>query len=446
MLRLIGYCLLACIVIAPISVHAETLRSAVQKPLERNPEVGALRANRLAIDQELEAAKSLGRPRLDITASTGYVATHRMTTGGDNDLHADTRRSQIGGVLSVPVFDGHKTRSEVDRQANRVDSARFRVRDTASSLALQAVRAYLEVLRTRQIVHIARKNVAAHNRTLQRIFRRVKAGRSADAELSQIRARIEAARASVVEARARHADAVTFYISVVGEAPNGLRPYKTPTNRLPKTVNTAISVALAESPALAALTHDLKAAEAAIRSARSEFYPKVNVEVSANRRQDSDRAYDDQDDVSAMLVLRKNIYNGGRDTARVRETFHRANQVRFAVENARLSITKEIRLSWTAIKSASLRYRVIGRQISQNRKTLRSYEKQFDIGQRSLLDILDVQNEYFVNETTHVTEKFIASFNVFRILAAMGTLTEVMNAQLPEEATTGSWRPRVIIP
>jgi outer membrane protein, adhesin transport system len=419
---------------------AEDLRSVVAKTLSSNPELSALAANRLAIDEELEAAKGLSGPTIDVKAATGSAWLEQQKDNGiDPGFKDQTGRVEMSGIISVPVFDGWKTYYEVDRNAARVESARFRVSDTANSLGLQAIQTYLEVQRASTVTAVAEKNVRAHRTYLSRVQTRVSGGNAAQAESLQARARLASADAALIEAQARLNDAFAAYIAVVGEAPGRLEAVGMP-RLLPPNVQTAVEEAYDFAPSLAALRNDITAAKAAIGTAQAEFYPKVSIEIAGDTTIDADQDFSDETNFSTLLLVKKNLYNGGVDTARLREARHRADQAGHTAMNARRQIEKEVRLSWIAMRSASDRRIVLGRQLDQNRALVKAYEKQFDIGQRSLMDILDVQNEIFTTETTAASEAFSATFNAYRVLASTGKLLEVLNLDLPEEAVRGADR------
>lgn len=426
--------------------NAETLRQAVARTLAENPEIAALRSNRLAIDQELEAAKGLGLPKLDAEGKTGYIWREQSSGGGLTAFEDDTYRYTLGGTLSVPLYDGRKTRSEVARQTARVQSARHRVKDTASSLALEAVRAYMEVMRARNVAEIAHQNLIAHRSIMQRVVESARAGRSNDADLKQARSRIESAKASLTEARAKSQNARSLYFAVVGSDPKNLSGVSVPFGRLPRSIKAAITIARENAPSIIALSHDHEAAQAAIGTAESEFHPKLSLEISGYSERNRNESFDDRDDVSALLVLRKNLYNGGIDRARVEEARHRSEQVYHTLQNAQRLLEKEIRLSWIAIKASRERSDSLAKQARLSRSLTSLYARQFDIGSRSLLDLLDIRNEVFVSETALATERFVAGFNVYRIMAAMGTLIDELDAEVPQEGITPPepWRAVII--
>lgn len=429
----------------PISfAAADGLREVVSKTLGSNPELSALIANRLAIDEELEAAKGISGPTVDVKAAAGYAWNEQQKDNGiDPGFEDTTGRTEIGGIVKLPVFDGWQTHYEVERNGHRVESARFRVSDTANSLALQAIQAYLEVQRAGAVVAISEKNVRAHRGYLSRVQTRVAGGSAAEAEMIQARTRLAAADAALIEAQERLYDAHAIYLSVVGEHAGALAPVGPP-RQMPANVQTAVDEAVSFAPSLQALSNDVAAARAAIGTAEAEFYPKVNIEISGDHKLDADEDFSDESNLSALLVVKKNLYNGGIDSARVREARHRADQAQHTAQNAQRQVEKEVRLSWLAMRSARERQGVLRRQLDHSRALVVAYGKQFDLGQRSLMDILDVQNEIFTTETTIASEAFAGIFNAYRVLAATGRLLEALDLGLPEEATrVADWDSRL---
>jgi outer membrane protein, adhesin transport system len=426
----------ALLVTTALPVQAESLTSVVRRTLATNPDLKALSFNRQAIDEELEAARGLGRPTVDARVAAGHRYRESSIGGATVNVSRHSRnRAEAGITASQRLFDGGETRAQVERQTNRVESARHRVQDTANAIALQAAQAYLEIQRTSRVREIAQGNVAAHQRILGKVRARADAGRGASAEVAQATARLNAARTSALEAEARHRDAVSLFIAVVGSRPPArLQPVSPPTRALPANVDHAVAQAQKGSPAIIARMFDARAAAAAIDVARSEFFPKVTAELSADYYSDMDRASGRRGDVTGMIVMRQNLYRGGIDSARVREATARAGEAAATGDLMRRTVEREVRLSWTAMTIARARAETIGKQLEQNRLVIAAYNEQFELGQRTLIDLLDVQNEIFVNETSLVTERFVSNFNVFRVLGAMGRLVPALGIDYNAEA------------
>jgi outer membrane protein, adhesin transport system len=411
--------------------YADSLQGIVEEALATNPEIGAIRFNRRAIDHELQAARGLYLPSLDLKSDLGRHYNTETTGAGikdENDWHG---HRQVHGILSQRIFDGFEARHEVARQKNRVESARFRVNDTANSVALKA---YFEVQRARAVLAAAKSNLSSLKTLQSRVSARVGAGLGNSAEETEAGGRVANATALVAEAENRLQDADALFRAVVGRAPGHLPMTKPPAPALPNSIDAAVSEAVVAAPSVIATQHDAVAAHASIATAYSRFYPKLNFELSADTARGDKEADDKTGDVRAMFVVRWNLINGGIDKARVYEARARANEAQEISANTQRIVERETRVSWNAMEAAGKRVPALARELDLTRTTRSTYSSQFDAGQRRLLDLLDVQNEVFVAEASLMTEKFVGAFNTYRVLAAMGRLVPALGLSLPEEA------------
>lgn len=414
--------------------QAESLRSVVERTLNTHPELAAIRANRHAIDHELTAARGLRLPTVDVKAETGRRdgwSTNSLGIKTGDDWH---RQSRISANLSQRLFDGFEARHEIARQKNRVESARWRVTDTANSIALRTVQAYLEVQRARAVLEASHHNVRRHQHLLARVNRRVSGGHGTLSDRSEAVGRAANAKALKVEAAARLNDAVALYRSLVGNAPKHLHPVKVPTRALPRSVTIAVATAVEAAPSVIATQHDATAAKAAIGSAYARLMPKVNLELNATRGWGITEGADKSHDTSALVVVRWNLFNGGIDKARKWESAARALEAEEISNNTQRIVARETRASWNAVASAKQRVPFLMQQLRQARITRSTYGQQYDAGKRRLLDLLNIQAEIFSADASLRNERFIRVYNSFRILAATGQLVHALNIELPMEA------------
>jgi outer membrane protein, adhesin transport system len=428
--------------VAPQFAAAQSLTAVVREAVGANPEIGALKANRRAIDQELEAAKGLNRPTVDLSATAGGRIGDIPDTRQGRETRRTGRDRATGGLtVTQNIFDGFEGQSERRRQGERVNSARSRVADTSNSIALRTVQAYLEVQRSGAVVSVARQNVAGHENILAKVRTRSDGGGGTPVDVNVASARLEASKAFLAEGEARHRDATTLYRTVVGRAPGKLQPVNAPVKSLPRSVEAAVAEAVQIAPSVVAALADTRAAEAAIDTAKSRFYPRLDAQVGVDASYGLYNRDRSRVDGSAMLVLRHNLYRGGIDTARVAEARERSFEAKDAAENARRVVEREVRFAWSAIQSAQARRSAIGRQLEQNRQAFGGYVQQYELGQRTLIDILDIQNEMFISQTNMVTEEFTGRYSVFRVLAGIGRLLPALGIDAPLEAIWPSGAP-----
>lgn len=418
----------------PCASKAETLQDVVAHALATHPELGAIRFNRRAIDHELTAARGLRLPTVDVRGDAGRLDNQNrtavgVTTGGDTHWY---RNGQV--VASQRLFDGFESSNEIARQKSRVESARWRVMDTANSIALRTVQAFLEMQRARAVLERARANLAAHKALLSRVKSRVSGGRGSSSDLSEALSRTAQAKALAAEAEGRVREADAMFRSVAGRAPARLEPVGRPMVARPATVDHAVAEAIEFAPSVLATQHDAAAAEAAVGSARARLYPRVNLELSANRVYGAVSDGDRDVDTRAMVVVRWNLFNGGIDKARIWEATERSLEAKAISENTTRIIERETRYSWNSAETAARRIPLLRRQVAETKSTRASYKQQFDAGSRRLLDLLNVQAELFVAEAALRTEEFVRLYNSYRLLAAIGRLVPALGLEAPPEA------------
>ncbi|MDX2288215.1 MAG: TolC family outer membrane protein [Hyphomicrobiaceae bacterium] len=423
----------AVLLVNTVSVCADTLTDVVAEALSTNPELGAIRFNRRAIDNELNAARGLNLPTLDVEARVGRERNSYVAGSGIEDTNEWHQGKGVSTILSQRIFDGFEARHEIARQKNRVDSARWRVNDTANSIALRAVQAYLEVIRAGQVLAAARTNLTAHQGLNARVSARFDAGKANAAEGAEAGARTANAKAIVAEAEARLQDAYALFKSVVGRLPGKLAPAPA-AKGLPGSVEAAVGEAVIAAPSIMATQFDTLAAQASIGQAYSRFFPKLNLEVSTDHGRGVTEDHDRDLDARALLVVRYNLFNGGIDKARLWEAKARAAEAAEISANTERIIERETRVSWNALVSASQRVGDLRRQLDLQRQRRAAYLEQFDTGSRRLLDLLDAQAEIFLAESTLRTEELIGVYSGYRLLAAMGRLVPALGLDQPPEA------------
>ena len=303
---------------------AVSLQEAVQAALLTSPDIGIVTESRRAIDQELEQAWSLFRPQVDLrTASGGQYTNSPGTRGRARDLDdggtVRQLRYESGLTIRQMLFDGFAAASAVSRQEARVGAAARRIRETSEFTALDAAEAYLESFRQRELVGLAEENIVAHLNTLELVTIKAEGGAASLTDVEQTQSRVSTAEDALVETRSRVRDADANYINSIGEAPIDLVRPQVPFQAVPENETTAVALALKLNPTIAVTRADLETAKADYQSTRAGFWPRVDLEVGANSNRNLAGTRGQTSDVSALVVMRYNLFNGGADTARRQE-------------------------------------------------------------------------------------------------------------------------------
>lgn len=418
--------------------QAVTLRDAVAVGVATNPEYGAVAASRRATDEELKQGEALFLPSLDASAEFGIEHSDDPGTRGRGDDDEDLWRKEAGLTLTQMLFDGWASHYEVQRQEARVMSSANRVRETAELIGLSIVESYLEVLRQRQLLHISRKNVTEHINILDQIQQGVEAGRSTQADLEQAKARLASARATESNTRQALRNAESDYIREVGDKPGQLDIPVVPYDSLAKDVEDEVLGTLAYSPTLDIYTADIEVAYAEAQGTKSTYYPQVDLRVNGRTGHDLGGVQGRDTSASALVVMNWNLYRGGADAARAREFNHRHQQAKEARAEASRQLENDVRQTWASMVAAGERASQYAAQASANVEVVKAYKDQFNLDRRTLLDVLDAQNELFVSNSNTVNSEFLEMLAVFRLLALKGGLLPMLGVEYPRESVVAS--------
>lgn len=409
-----------------MSANAETLNSVVAAAVLSNPQVQSVMNARNAVYEEVNQAKSGYRPTIDIGAGVGYEKTKRFP-GNDVEL----KRSEANVSLNQMLFDGFRVSSEVDRQSARLDSINHRLREVAEETALEAARSYLDILKRESLVEQAKNTLLTHVRIFEQIKRRSESGVGTIASIKQAEGRLALAEVNVLSAENNLLDAASAYERVTGKKPaNQMEDPIIEETWVPETFEQALERAYDKHPTLKLAASDVKAARAQYEAARSLMFPTLNLEVNRTWNNNIDGNEGRNEDLTAMIRMRYNIYNGGADKARVRQTRHQIDEARNIQSDAARQTLQSLDLSWNA-------YDILGRQldfleqhVTSTESTRDSYLQQFNIGQRSLLDLLDTENEVFSSQNAFNEAIYDHMLAQYRLLSGTGELLDVLELDL----------------
>ncbi len=415
---------------------AATLQEAVDATVKTNPDVLAAVHERQAVAKEIDQARAGYYPTLDLQVGTGWEMTDNPSTraSGKGEVHLNRDEARLDARQML--FDGMETKNEVERQEARTNSRAFSVFSSAENTGLDAVEAYLNVLRRQHLVELAQTNLEAHQRTHDQIMLRSERGVGRKADMDQSLGRLALAEANLMSEQSNLRDAETSYIRVVGMEPDTLSQPDSPISLIPQTRDEAIATAVDNHPTLRLAAFDVESAQAQHATAKAPFYPDLHLELGTRADHDIDGQEGKDKDLYAMLRLRYNLANGGRDTARREETAFLINQAAEIRNNTHRQVEESVRLSWNAWETVKRQMSFRRQHVESSEKSRDAYQQQFSLGQRTLLDLLDSENEVFSARTALVNTQYDEMFAMYRILNSMGMLLQGLNVELPEAATT----------
>ena len=429
--------LAAAFLFAP-SARAETLEQAIARAVQFFPEIQAAQARRDAVTAQAGQARAELFPSVNVTAGEGRETSRNVSTraaGSDVTL----TRQEADVSISQLLFDGGAAFGQVRRFGARREGAAFTVNDTAEAVGSRAGHAFAEVRRLREQIGIARENVAIHEKTLSDVSELANAGRGRRADVTQSEARRALAVSSLEQLAGQLGQAEAAYKNLTGTLPGNLETPPELGSKLPGRAEDAVTAALGSHPAVRSAEKELEAAQYDRESAQARLaIPRVTVEAGASRNRDIDGIAGPNQDKYAMLRLRYNLFRGFGDSERVREAEARINEAFALLSRVRNDVERDVRQAWESLAAERVRLPVLAAYARASADVAEAYRLQFQLGQRSLLDVLNAENESFNARASHVAGREAVTAGEVRLLASMGRLLDTLGVARPAETTPAS--------
>lgn len=427
---------------APLTLGA-TLTDVVRQTLETNPDVSELVHERAVREELANEARAGNRPKVDFIGEIGREGTRspatrdaRRNAGLDKKEFVDLTRRQAMIDGRWVFYDGEETQAEVARRLDGVDSGAYLLQAEAERVARDVSRNYLAVLRDRELLELAEQNLLDHQRIHDQIRQRASSGVGRQADLDQADGRLALAESNVVSSEAKLEDTRAAYARVVGEFPPEQMESPTPSRmKLPQTAAEAVEIAEHEHPLVLVSEADLAGTAEAVRVAESFYHPRIAANLQARYGDDLDGIEGFDQDFIARINVDYNLYNGLSDAARIRRAEAVQKQAQDRRETAIREVAEETRLAWNALTSAERRLATLERQVESTLRARDAYRQQFNIGERTLLDVLDSENELFEARRELARARADYHIAIYGVQAGMGKLTGELQVALPEQAT-----------
>ncbi len=417
-----------------VAAHGQTLTEAMQSAIEVHPEIQAGINSRLSVEEQMKAAKGGYLPQVDLLAGYGREYTDSPGTRGSTHNSETLTRGESSLRLQQMLFDGFATSSEVGRQRATVNARAYELLGTSERTALTVAEVYLEVLKRQEMVRLAEDNLHSHERIYDQINLRSQRGVGRMADLDQAEARLAQARNNLITEQTNLADAQVNYFSAVGRDASELSLPQNLTATLPESLPAAREEMLQNNPFLSSAEADVQASEQQYEASKSTFYPRFDAELSRGMDNNLDGIEGHSNEWRAMVNMRYNLFAGGSNKADLQSKSHQVNQAMDIRNNALRVLNEDLGLAWNALQNARQQLPIAQQYVDYSSRVRESYQKQFSLGDRTLLDLLDSENELFTAARRLEEVRFTELFTQYRIKATMGSLLKSQGVVAPMAA------------
>jgi adhesin transport system outer membrane protein len=426
------------LILSVTSVNAETvdLKTAVQAAVDSHPEINQAIQNKEAIEFERDQAQGLFLPRVSIEGSAGIRRLENRTRRalGISDQTLYPLEASVFG--EQVLFDSGSRSAELKRQAARTDGAALRVSERAEFIALNVTRQYLDYMLQQRIVAAADDNVTFHQLLTNDLGEGVSAGSISIADQQQAEERLQAAKIRRTEAQEDLTNAAISFMTLTGISVTDVVMPESPRAAMPPALIDAVAAARDRNPKVREAQADVDAAYQVVNKAEAELGPRLTLEGRGRVGEDLDGFKGNTQDLQARVVLTWDLYNGGINRAKVQEMTRRASEARFRLHQLTREAEEEVRQAWNRWQSEGARLVDLEQQSKVSDDLLLSYREQFNVGRRSLLDVLDSQNTRFNVQVRTETSRLAQLFAEYQILATTDTLLDALGVTPPSDSST----------
>ncbi|WP_267396209.1 MULTISPECIES: TolC family outer membrane protein [unclassified Sphingomonas] len=420
----------AALVLTGAPAGAETLRDALIKAYKDNPTITAQRAAQRATDENVPIARAAGLPSISLTGNYTenlFAADGNNVLNGNNSFANPARQLTSSGTVSVPIYNGGGVRNAITAAKTRVDAGRATLRGTESDLFTAVVQSYMDVIRDEAIVGLNQQNVRVLEVNLQASRDRFQVGDLTRTDVAQSEARLAVARGQLQSAEASLITSRETYIRVIGTPPVTLEePPAIP--GLPATPQIAVTTALRDSPQLLASQRLRDATRYDIDVAKAGRLPQISIGGGGNYYNylgalgAGSGIRVGQSGTSGTLGVGVTVplFQGGRVGAQVRQAEALRSQAienATATERAVIAQTRSAYAAWTSAQQVIQSSEVA---VNANKLSLEGVRAENGVGNRTILDILNAEQELLNSQVTLVTARRDAYVAGFALLAAMG--------------------------
>ncbi|MFH1913791.1 MAG: TolC family outer membrane protein [Pseudomonadota bacterium] len=411
-----------------------TLKETVVDAVKQHPQIKSMLFNREAVSRDLSAALGRFFPSLDLSSQYGFQQYNSSTARALGNEDRTRTASDSSLTLTQNVFDGMGRLSTYQGSKARLESAENRLFDMVDTIALSAIRAHFDVVRTRKLTALAEGNITDHQSVLESIAERVAGGAGSKADEMQARGRVARAETTLITYVGELHTAEAEYVRQTGKTPGPLADQDFTPEYVPASLDQVLETSIADNPKIKARTADVEAVTQDRDLTRSSYYPDIDIKVSSRYTDHLDGSSTHLRDDRAMLAMSWNLFSGGTDYQSSQAANARIRQAQEDLHDTTDELTRQVATTWAEYNTA------VG-QVDKHQEALYysiesrdMYLMQFNVGQRSLLDVLDAINEVFSNSVLLETAQSNRDFTLYKFLNLQGRLVKTL--EVSESAYT----------
>ncbi|WP_448952358.1 TolC family outer membrane protein [Labrys neptuniae] len=362
--------------------------AALSQAYSANPTLNAQRAGTRANDESVSQALSGYRPTVSANASISAERDFLKQLTGNRTQ--DTRFPRSADLtVRQTLFNGFQTGNQVRAAEAGVLGQREVLRDIEQQVLLNAVTAYMNVLRDAALLNLQKNNVEVLEEQLKQTRDRFNVGEVTRTDVEQANSGLASAQSGQIQAAATLKNSVAAYRQIIGSQPKKLQPVKVP-SFLPKNQNGAVQAGLANHPSVTAALHNVDAAAMQVKVAEGALYPTLSAQGSVSQGYETGSSKNSTSaSIGAFLTVP--IYSGGGEYSKIRQTKELLGQARIQADVAREAVRANVVQAWGALEGARGEIQAFQAAVTAQGVALAGVREEAKVGQRTTFDVLQQQ-------------------------------------------------------
>ena len=432
------------IVSSVVPSSAESILDALAAAYSSSPRIKAEQARLRASDEELARAQSGYRPTIQGSATATALT---QATDPSVPTDGDVLSRNYGLTLNQSIFDGFQTSSSVKEADAQVKANRESLRGIEQQILLDAVKAYVDVVRDIALQKLREGNVSSLATELRATQDRFAVGEVTKTDVAQARASQAAAQAALGLAKANLKASLADFERAVGHAPGNLSGSGNIERFLPVSLRAAIEIGMTEHPDVVSAAFLAESTRYSIDKIKGELLPSISLQASYRKSLDPTLRVDEQEQASVTGQLVVPFYQGGEVEARIRQAKENEQGRVLDIERARETVRSQVVAAWSQLEAARSQLAANEVQVSSAQTALDGVKEEEQVGQRTLIDVLNAQQDLVNAQVARANTRRDLVFAGYQVLATIGRLTandlhlavELYDAQKHYDDTNGKW-------
>lgn len=422
------------------SAFADNLAQAVNQTIATHPQVLSAELQQEAASEDVKQQLGGYLPSFDVQTGDGKQTSDNPATRSTSKSPITLTRQESHFLMTQLLFDGGNVSNQVAKSRADYQTSTYQVYEAQEALGYDAALAYLTVMQDRDLLKIAKLNVQAHEDMYQKIGKRVQAGAGKKSDLDLAESRLALAKSNYMQAWGQLQDDEATYVKVIGAPPGAYMEMPPQPQNIPLNLSQAQALAIQLNPTLAASKSQIASNVASVGVAKSAFFPTVTLDLSASYSDSLDGVPGYNNDKQALVRMNYNLFRGGSDKAAVSAARYRVIAAEQDSQKLQRQILETVAFAWFGMQTAIRRVPELQVHSTQSYNVWQAYIKQFQLGQRTLFDLLNSQSEYYDAQSALVQAQYQERINRYQLLASIGELVStVKNPDFQREPASISY-------